>query len=103
MTEIICCVYNGYIVKTVLNIKTDKEVKDQAQMLAQRLGVPLSTVVNAYLKEFIRAREVRLSLEPVPRPAVAQLLKNAVRDRKAGKNISGRLTSDAAVLDYLHS
>jgi antitoxin component of RelBE/YafQ-DinJ toxin-antitoxin module len=88
--------------KTVLNIKTDKEVKIRAQELAQDLGVPLSTVVNAYLKEFIRDREVRLSLEPTPRPLVAKLLKQALRDRKAGKNVSGRLTSDAAVLDFLH-
>jgi len=47
------CIYNGYIMKTVLNIKTDVEVKERAQALAKHLGIPLSTIVNANLKAFI--------------------------------------------------
>ena len=50
--------------KTVLNVKTDKEVKDQAQQVAKELGVPLSTVVNAFLKQFIKDRAVLFSLNP---------------------------------------
>ena len=56
--------------KTMINIKTDKEVKENAQKIARELGLPLSTVINAYLKEFIRDREVSFSLEPRLRPEV---------------------------------
>lgn len=88
--------------KTVLNVKTDKEVKEQAQELAEEIGVPLSTVVNAYLKEFIRTREVRFVAEPHARPEVIRALKQALRGRKAGKNTSGRLTTEKQMLDFLH-
>ena len=37
--------------KTMINIKADKEVKESAQRVAAELGLPLSTVINAYLKE----------------------------------------------------
>ena len=50
--------------KTLINVKTDKEVKEQAQRIAEELGVPLSTVVNAYLKEFIRNKEVVYAKRP---------------------------------------
>jgi len=44
--------------KTVLNIKTDVDVKKQAQEIARQIGLPLSTVVNAYLKEFIQKKRL---------------------------------------------
>ncbi|GMQ95430.1 MAG: hypothetical protein BMS9Abin13_544 [Patescibacteria group bacterium] len=75
--------------KTVIHIKTDEGVKEEAQKIARNLGLPLSTVVNAYLKEFIRDRSVRFSAAPQLRPEVEKLLKQASGDYKAGKNISG--------------
>jgi len=38
------------IMKTLINIKTDRDVKISAQKLAKELGLSLSAVVNAYLK-----------------------------------------------------
>ena len=46
---------------TILNVKTDKELKKNAQKVAKKLGVPLSTVVNSFLKQFIRDEEVTFS------------------------------------------
>ena len=40
--------------KTVLNVKTDKDVKEKAQHVAKELGLPLSTVVNAFLKAYLK-------------------------------------------------
>jgi len=73
--------------KTIINIKADKEVKESAQKVAADLGLPLSTVINAYLKEFIRERSVRFSIEPELRPEVEKMLLQASKDYKAGKNI----------------
>ena len=50
--------------KTRLNIKTDIKLKKQAQETAGRLGLPLSVVINNYLKEFIEARHVVFSERP---------------------------------------
>ena len=89
--------------KTVINIKTDKEVKDKAQKIAKELGLPLSTVVNAYLKEFVRDREVKFSLEPRPRPEVEKLIVQASGDYKKRKNIVGPFSNAEEVAAYLDS
>lgn len=47
-------------------IKLDKRLRDDAKHTAESLGVPLTTVVSALLKQFVRNREVTVSLEPLP-------------------------------------
>lgn len=89
--------------KTLLNVKTDKKVKEEAQKIAKELGVPLSTVVNAYLKEFVREKSVHLSLEPTVRPEVEKLLTQASSDYKNGKNVSRTFAVAAEALKYLGS
>ena len=79
--------------KTVLNVKTDKEIKERAQRLAEHMGIPLSTVVNAYLKEFVNSGEFRLTREPELKPAVAQRLLKQVAEAKNGKNLSPTFTN----------
>lgn len=88
--------------KTVINIKADKKVKTRAQKIAKELGVPLSTVINAYLKEFIRNREVCLSLEPRLRPEIEKILLKASEDFKKGKNISPVFSSAEEAIKYLN-
>lgn len=89
--------------KTQLVIKTDQEVKQTAQDIAGRLGLPLSTVINAYLKEFIRSEEVTFYLEPILRPVVGKLLRKASADYKKGKNVSPVFSDTNKMLAYLHS
>ena len=42
------------MVKTLLNVKTDKRLKRDAQRVARELGLPLSTIMNAYLRDLVR-------------------------------------------------
>lgn len=89
--------------KTLINIKADEEVKENAQKLAKELGLPLSAIVNAYLKEFIRAQSLRVSIEPQLRPEVGSLLKKASIDYKHKKNISPLFKTMTEAVKYLHS
>lgn len=89
--------------KTVLNVKTDKEVKEGAQKVARELGVPLSMVVNAYLKEFIREREVRFSLSPTMSPRLEKLLESVEDDIRKKKNLSPIFSSAKEMDEYLDS
>ncbi len=50
--------------KSVINIKTEKEVKENAQKIAKELGLSLSDVVNASLRNFIKTREVHFYAVP---------------------------------------
>ncbi len=47
---------------TVVNFKTDKKVKVQAQKIAEKMGLNLSDVLNIYLRKFVTGRELHLSL-----------------------------------------
>ena len=46
---------------TVIHVKANKEVKENAQNLAKALGLTLSDVINASLRNFIRTREIIFS------------------------------------------
>lgn len=74
--------------KTVLNVKTDVEVKEKAKQLANHLGIPLSTVVNAYLKDFIETGVFHVEREPQLRPEVIARLNKSIDDTRKGKNLS---------------
>ncbi|MGH7238335.1 MAG: hypothetical protein ACREGF_07410 [Candidatus Saccharimonadales bacterium] len=51
---------------TVLSLKTKKQVKELAQMRAKQLGIPLGTLVNAFLRDLGQTGEVHFTIsEPV--------------------------------------
>jgi addiction module RelB/DinJ family antitoxin len=45
---------------TTLTIKTDKKLRDAAKRTAQELGVPLTTILNALMRQFVRDKEITL-------------------------------------------
>ncbi len=72
--------------KTILNIKTDKKLKKAAQEMAEELGVPLSTAINAFLKQFVREKELVLSADRrTPTPYLQRILKEAEEEYARGK------------------
>ncbi len=87
--------------KVLLNIKTDKEVKEEAAKIAAELGVPLSTVINAYLKEFVREKSIKISIEPRLRPEIGKLLKKASDDYKKIENTSDKFSDAEGIIGYL--
>ncbi len=98
--------------KTIINIKTDRDVKAKAQKVAKKLGMPLSTVINGYLREFVRTETVHFSLrdslplgkpEGVLKPAVARRLARIHKDIVEGKNLVGPFNSAKEAISYLRS
>lgn len=87
--------------KTIINIKADKDVKERAQKVAKELGVPLSTIINAYLKDFIRNRSVNLSLAPRMSRQLESLIGRVEKDIAAGKNVSGPFSSADEFIAHL--
>lgn len=61
---------------TVINIKTTNEVKTQAQEIAKELGISLSSLINAYLKQLTRTKRVVFDLNPYPNEQTRQYLNN---------------------------
>lgn len=45
---------------TVISVKIDKELKEAVQAVAKSAGIPLSTLINAYLKQVVATRRIEL-------------------------------------------
>lgn len=69
----------------VINIKTDLEVKREAQRIAKKLGVSLSALINGYLRQIIRTKRVEFSLDETPNKYLTEAIKNARKQRKKGE------------------
>lgn len=89
--------------KTVIHIKTDKEVKENAQKLAQDLGLNLSDIISASLRNFIRTREIYFSHIPRMTPELERLLGPIEEDIKKGKNLSREFDNQEEMDRYLDS
>jgi len=87
--------------KSIINIKTNKEVKENAQKIAKDIGISLSDVVNASLRNFIRTREVYFSAIPRMTPEFERLVGRIDKDIKEKKNLSPSLSSPEKINDYL--
>ncbi len=74
--------------KTVLNVKVDREVKIKAQKAAAELGLPLSVVVNENLRRFVSDRAITFAAPLKPSKKLAAWIKEAERDLKTGRNLS---------------
>ena len=88
---------------TVINIKTDKNLKKDAQTLAKNFGLPLSAIVNTYLREFVREKRVVFSEPPMPNAKTRKILDQAISDIKAGKNLVGPFESAKEMDNFLDS
>lgn len=73
---------------TVLNIKIDKDLKLQLQSVAKDLGLPVSTLITASVRDVVRSRSITISADLRLRPEVEKELLQLSKDAKAGKNIS---------------
>jgi addiction module RelB/DinJ family antitoxin len=82
--------------KTQVNLKIDNDVKMQAQKRASEIGLSLSSVVNATLKQFARTGELDLSVTPKMTPYLEDLVLEARKDYKEGKT-SGPYDSKALI------
>lgn len=85
----------------------------KAQRVAKQLGVPLSLVINNYLRDFIRDKEVHFSLnrDTVPlgkpegelKPSVKRRLARLHKEIKAGKGHSPVFNTADEAIRYLHA
>lgn len=72
---------------TTILIKTSKTLKNEASRTAKELGVPLTTVVNAYLAQFVRDKKLTISVEPRLSSKKLKELLAISEDMDKGKNI----------------
>ena len=88
---------------TIINIKTKKDLKANAQKIASDLGLSLSTIINGYLRQFVRNKAAYFSVAPQMSGELENLLASVEYDIQRGKNLSKSLTSKREIENYLAS
>ena len=89
--------------QTVIHIRADKEVKKNAAEAAKELGLSLSDIINAALRNFIRTREVIFSNTPQMTPEFEKYLGGIEKDIKNNRNIVGPFYNADEFMEYLNS
>ena len=84
-----------------INVRTDKKTKQEAQKVAAGLGLNLSRLINAYLKEIVRSKKVEFAANrEKPSPYLIRCIKEAEEDMRRGDYYSFDNPKDAiAFLD----
>lgn len=88
---------------TVLNVKLDPTLKRQAQAAAKALGLPISTVVAAGLRDFVRTRSITISDEPRLKPEIEAELLKLEKDITKRKDLSPAFTNIDDAVAWLDS
>lgn len=81
----------------VINIKTDPKLKKEVKTVAKELGLPVGTILNAYMRELVRERRVVFSAPPELNQRTRRLLRNVDKDIRAGKNVDGPFSVTEAI------
>lgn len=79
----------------LLSIRTDAKLKKEAAVLADSLGFSLSSLVNAYLRQFVKTKTVHFEENYEPTPYLKRMLKQADKEYKEGKFVSFPNPQDA--------
>lgn len=81
---------------TILSIKTKKNVKALAQLRAKQLGMPLGTIVNAFLRNLGQTGEIHFTISEPITPKMAKIIEE-MRAEIARGDTYGPFSSDEAL------
>ncbi|OGE26236.1 hypothetical protein A3H85_00495 [Candidatus Daviesbacteria bacterium RIFCSPLOWO2_02_FULL_40_8] len=70
---------------TSIHIKIESDIKNQAQQTAEELGLSLSGVMKALLKQFIRTRRLSVGIGEEPSVYMMESLQASDDEYKQGK------------------
>lgn len=87
--------------KTVTSIKIDTDTKERATKLAAKMGLSLSSVINANLKKFVLDRRVSFSVEPDLNKKSKAALREALSEIRDSKQLVGPFSNTADLKESL--
>jgi len=88
--------------KIVMSIKTDAQLKKRAQKIAEELGFRLGTLLNAFMRQLVKEKEVFFSTATYkPNARLRKELAKIEKDIQEGKDISPGFSDANDFLRYL--
>ena len=90
--------------KTMINVKTDAHLKAKAQKVARDLGLPLGTIINRYLQEFVIDQRVVFERSEVPNAETRKAIEKVRKDWEKGnmREFSPAFTNAEDAIKWLH-
>ena len=82
-----------------LNVRVDEDVKRRAEMICQELGLNLSTAVNVFLRQSVRAGGIPFELRLSPNEETL----SAMRDAQQRRELNGPYRNTALLMEALNS
>lgn len=80
----------------VLNVRVEPQLKKKARLVADGLGLNLSALVNAYLRQLVRTKTVHFTAAAEePTEYLLEALRESKKDIKAGRVVSFDDPTDA--------
>lgn len=76
---------------TVISVRIDKNIKDEAAEVAESVGIPLSTLINSYLRQIVATRRIELYAPEPMTPKLEVLIAQVeveLADGKVSKKFS---------------
>ena len=87
----------------VVNVKVDPNTKKEAQKVAQDLGLSMSALINAFLKNLIRTKGINFSTSTEePSTYMIRALKEAENDIKKGQ-VSPAFDNASDAINWLNN
>jgi antitoxin component of RelBE/YafQ-DinJ toxin-antitoxin module len=87
----------------MIHLKTNKELKQKAEKLADKLGLTLTGLLNLSIGQLVNSSELVVDLEPKLSPRIIERLLHLKQEADAGKNLSPTFTDPKKALRWLHS
>jgi addiction module RelB/DinJ family antitoxin len=83
-------------------VKTDPKIKEEAQKTAEDLGFSLSSIINAFLRQFVKTKTINFSArDEIPNEYFKNAIKKAREDRRKG-NVSPIFDNPDDAIAWLH-
>ena len=86
----------------VINIRVDSDLKIMAQKVADDLGFGLSSLINAYLKNFVKTKTVYFSVAEQPSEFLVKALAKT-REELKRREISPAFTDSTEAIEWLRN
>ena len=86
--------------KTVISVKTDVETKKRAQAVAEEIGIPLGTLLHAYIKQIAATGVVHFSVAEPMTPKMEKIIAEAEKEIARSKT-SGPFTTSQDLFEHL--
>lgn len=73
------------IMNTVISVRTDKKIKNEAAEVAKSAGISLSTLINSYLRQIVATRRIELYAPETMTPKLEALIAEVEAELTNGK------------------